>query len=179
MKGIFGETDKYGHETSKAQRLGIRNVPSPAGTRKRGEACVSPKVGRPWKLESVVDWFETEGSVFTTLGRRGRPVRLRVVVASQGENQVIKSICDYLEAYGFHPCFRSTRYILKKGLIRTRTSECELLSNLEQECFLKQSLPLLRTEKRRREVLSALAFLRERRKLPRRRFKSFVCSELH
>jgi len=131
-----------------------------------------------WNLESVVDWFETEGSVFTTLGGKDRPIRMRVVVSSQQENKVIKSVCEYLEQLGFHPFFRPTSYVVRKGFVRTRTAECELLRTLEQLCFLKQCLPLLRTEKRIREVQEAILWLEKRKRLLRRRFRRFECPDL-
>lgn len=145
------------------------------------EGTISRKsrVGRSsWNLESVVDWFETEGSVFTSLGGRGRPIRMRVLVASQQDNNVIKSVCEYLEQFGFHPFFRPTSYFVRKGFVRTRTAECELLRTLEQLCFLRQCLPLLRTEKRIREVQEAILWLEKRKSLPRRRFRKFECPDL-
>ena len=132
---------------------------------------------RPWTFESIVDWFETEGSVFITR-EGGVEARLRVVVSSQGEDQVIKSLWEYLVNTGFHPSFRRTRQVLRKGLKRKRSAECELLSNREQECFLRQALPLLRTEKRRREASNAIVWLGDRRRLPGRVFKDFSCPEL-
>jgi len=131
---------------------------------------------RPWTFAEVVDWFETEGSVFIT-SEDGEEARIRIVVSSQGENEVIRSIWQYLKELGFHPSFRAVRFVMKGGLKRKRAAECELLSNLEQECFLEHALPLLRTEKRRREVVSAMNWLKERRKLPGRRFKQFVCPD--
>ena len=131
---------------------------------------------REWTFVEVVDWFETEGSVFAT-SENGEEVRIRVVVSSQGEDEVIRSIWRYLRDLGFHPCYRATRYIMKGGLMRKRAAECELLSNLEQECFLKHALPLLRTEKRRRDVTAALKWLKDRRERPGRRFREFTCPE--
>jgi hypothetical protein len=129
---------------------------------------------RQWTFAEVVDWFETEGSVFLT-SEDGEVVRARVVVSSQIEDDVIRSIWKYLRKLGFHPSFRETSFIMKGGLKRKRAAECELLSNLEQECFLEHALPFLRTEKRRDEVISALSWLRERRKLPGRKFRQFTC----
>ena len=106
---------------------------------------------RPWTFAEVVDWFETEGSVFMT-SEDGEIVRTRVVVSSQMEDDVIRSIWEYLRKLGFHPSFRKTSYIMKGGLKRKRAAECELLSNLEQECFLEHALPFLRTRKRRKEA---------------------------
>jgi len=133
----------------------------------------SPRL-RPWTFAEVVDWFETEGSVFTT-SENGEAVRIRVVVSSQIEDDVIRSIWEYLSKLGFHPSFRKSSYIMKGGLERKRAAECELLSNLEQECFLEHALPFLRTWRRRKEVISALGWLKERRKLPGRKFKQFTC----
>lgn len=129
---------------------------------------------RPWTFAEVVNWFETEGSVFLT-SEDGKIVRLRVVVSSQMEGDVIRSIWEYLRKLGFHPSFRRASYIMKGGLRRKRAAECELLSNLEQECFLKHALPLLRTNKRKQEVNFARAWLRERRKLQGRKFRQFTC----
>ena len=133
-------------------------------------------VCRPWTFESAVDWFETEGSVFITT-ENGETARARVVVASQGEDAVIRSLNDYLAGAGFHPLLRTTRSILKLGRERKRSAECELLRNLEQECFLTQALPLLRTEKRRNAALLVLVWLRERRRA-KRGFQPFVCPKL-
>jgi len=132
---------------------------------------------RHWTFVEVVDWFETEGSVFMT-SEDGEEARIRVVVSSQGEDGVIRSIWDYLRELGFHPSFRATRFIMKGGRKRKRAAECELLSNLEQDCFLEHVLPFLRTEKRRKEVISALNWLQERRKLPDRKFKPFTCPKV-
>jgi hypothetical protein len=129
---------------------------------------------RPWSFAEVVDWFETEGSVFKT-SEDGKVRRIRVVVSSQLDDDVIRSIWEYLRKLGFHPCFRPMSYIMKMGLRRKRAAECELLSNLEQECFLEHTLPYLRTEKRRKEVVSALSWLGERRRLPGREFRPFTC----
>jgi hypothetical protein len=131
---------------------------------------------RKWTFVEIVDWFETEGSVFVTR-EEGEEARIRVVVSSQGEDEVIRSIWEYLRKLGFHPSFRPTRYILKAGLKRKRAAECELLGNLEQDCFLEHALPFLRTKKRRKEVVAALSWLRERRRLPNRKFKPFTCPE--
>jgi hypothetical protein len=138
---------------------------------------MSSLLRRRWTFAEVVDWFETEGSVFVT-SEGGEEARVRVVVSSQGEDGVIRSIWEYLGELGFHPSFRATRYIMKGSLKRKRAAECELLSNLEQECFLKHALPMLRTEKRKKEVISALNWLKERRKLPARRFKPFTCPKV-
>ncbi len=97
-------------------------------------------VFRPWTFAEVVDWFETEGSVFMT-SEDGEVVRIRVVVSSQMEDDVIRSIWEYLRELGFHPSIRETSYIMKVGLKRRRAAEGELLSNLEQECFLEHALP--------------------------------------
>lgn len=132
---------------------------------------------RPWTFVEVIDWFETEGSVFVTC-EEGKEARLRVVVSSQGEDEVIRSIWLFLRELGFHPSFRAIQYIMKHGLRRKRAAECELLGNREQECFLMHALPLLRTRKRRDEVVSALGWLRARRKLPGRNFKPFNCPEV-
>lgn len=134
-------------------------------------------ITRQWIFAEVVAWFETEGSVFVTC-EDGEEARVRVVVSSQGEDGVMRSVWEYLRGLGFHPSFRATRYILKGGLKRKRAAECELLSNLEQKCLLEHALPFLRTEKRRKEVVSALSWLRERRSLPDRKFKQFACPKV-
>lgn len=150
----------------------------PAEPAKRGEREKSRGEVRPWNFESAVDWFETEGSVFTALGGKHKPTRMRVVLGSQQENKVIKSLSGYFESLGFHPLFRPTCYVVKKGLVRTRSAECELLRTLEQYCFLKQCLPLLRTEKRIREVKDAIHWLEEKKVLSRKWFKRFDCPNL-
>ncbi len=134
-------------------------------------------LSRSWTFVEIVDWFETEGSEFVTY-EDGKEARIRVVVSSQGEDEVIRSIWEYLRELGFHPSFRVTRYILKGGLKRKRAAECELLGNLEQEGFLEHALQFLRTGKRRKEVIAALSWLRERRRLPNRKFKPFTCPEV-
>lgn len=131
-------------------------------------------LSRKWTFVEVVDWFETEGSVFIT-HEDGEEARIRVVVSSQSEDAVIKSIWEYLREFGFRPSFRASRFILKGGSKRKRAAECELLSNFEQKCFLEHTLPYLRTEKRRKEVISALSWLSERRNLPHREFRQFTC----
>jgi hypothetical protein len=133
--------------------------------------------GRQWTFVEVVAWFETEGSVFVTC-EDGEEARIRVVVSSQGEDGVIRSIWEYLRRLGFHPSFRAIQYIMKGGLKRKRAAECEILRNLEQECFLEHALPFIRTEKRRKEVASALGWLRKRRSLPDREFKQFSCPKV-
>ncbi len=133
---------------------------------------------RWWSAESVADWFETEGSVFTTLGGKGRPTRLRVVVTSQGEDGVVKSIYEYLKTKGFNPSFRPSRTVMKKGRPRKRSSECELLRTAEQDCFLRQILPLLRTERRKSNVIAAINWLQARQKVSLSNFKSFEYVEL-
>ena len=133
--------------------------------------------GRGWSFVEVVDWFETEGSVFTT-HEDGEEARIRVVVSSQMDDEVIESIWDYLRTLGFHPSFRASRIIRKNGKSRKRVAECELLINLEQKCFLEHALPYLRTKKRRMEVIRALNWLRERRNLPNREFRQFSCPKV-
>jgi hypothetical protein len=137
---------------------------------------ISDEGFRPWSFESVVDWFETEGATFLT--SKGRYPQSRVVVTSQGENEVVQSVWEYLRSVGFHPTFRPTCKVLRKGQERKRSAECELRRNLEQECFLRQALPLLRTERRRREVLFLLTWLKERRKSREHLFKPFRCPSL-
>ena len=136
---------------------------------------------RPWTKESLADWFETEGSAFLTNKRR--PVRARVIIASQIENTVVQSVSAYLKGRGFTPTFRPIGMVRKNGKKRIRSAECELLSNEEQECFLRQIEPLLRTERIRNQVRAIRDWLRERRRQIetqkfRGRFRHLECPEL-
>jgi hypothetical protein len=141
------------------------------------EGLVSDEGVRPWSFESVVDWFETEGSAFLT-SKGKKQQQSRVLVTSQGENEVVESVREYLRSVGFHPTYRPTCKVFQKGRERKRSAECELRRNLEQECFLKQALPLLRTEKRRKAVLFLLDWLWKRRKSREHLFKPFRCPSL-
>jgi hypothetical protein len=136
---------------------------------------------RTWTKESLADWFETEGSAFLTNKRS--LVRARVIVASQIENGVIQSVSVYLKGRGFTPTFRPTGRVRKNGKQRIRSAEFELLSNLEQECFLRQIEPLLRTERVRNQVRAIRHWLQERRQQIEKqkfkgRFRHFECPEL-
>ncbi len=87
-------------------------------------------ISRPWTKESLADWFETEGSVFLT--NKTEQVRARVIVASQIERAVVQNVCEYFKRKGFTPTYRPVETVSKNGRERTRSVECEILSNLEQ-----------------------------------------------